>query len=141
MYFLRLFKTAAAGTIFRIESKGLGTGSSGFMRLYTDRFGMIKLPVPPREEQTRIVMGIARNIQEIECSEERINREISLLLEFRSRLIADVVTGQLDVRESGAKLPEGPREEDVELIEGASGEEGERSEFEEMADSGTIGQE
>jgi type I restriction enzyme, S subunit len=45
-YFVRLFKTPAAGTVFRIESKGLGTGSSGFMRLYTDRFGVIKLPVP-----------------------------------------------------------------------------------------------
>jgi type I restriction enzyme S subunit len=118
MYFLRLFKTPAAGTIFRIESKGLGTGSSGFMRLYADRFGMIKLPVPPREEQTRIVLGIARNIQEIECSEERINREISLLLEFRSRLIADVVTGQLDVREAAAKLP--PEREELEPIDDAA---------------------
>jgi type I restriction enzyme, S subunit len=34
------------------------------------------------------------------------NREISLLLEFRGRLIADVVTGKLDVREAAARLPE-----------------------------------
>jgi type I restriction enzyme S subunit len=118
MYFLRLFKTPAARTVFRIESKGLGTGSSGFMRLYTDRFGMIKLPVPPRGEQTRIVLGIARNIQEIEHSEERINREIAVLLEFRSRLIADVVTGHLDVREAATKLP--PEPEELEPIDDAA---------------------
>ena len=34
------------------------------------------------------------------------NREISLLREYRTRLIADVVTGKLDVREAAAGLPE-----------------------------------
>lgn len=110
MYFLRLFKTPAAGTVFRVESKGLGTGSSGFMRLYTDRFGMIKLAVPPQEEQMRIVQVIAVSTQEIERTEERVNREISLLHEYRTRLIADVVTGKLDVREVTAQLPEEPEE-------------------------------
>ena len=35
-----------------------------------------------------------------------ISREISLLREYRTRLIADVVTGKLDVREAAANLPE-----------------------------------
>ena len=35
-----------------------------------------------------------------------IKREISLLREYRTRLIADVVTGKLDVREAAANLPE-----------------------------------
>ena len=34
------------------------------------------------------------------------NREIELLNEYRTRLIADVVTGKLDVREAAAALPE-----------------------------------
>ncbi len=34
------------------------------------------------------------------------DREISLLREYRTRLIADVVTGKLDVREAAANLPE-----------------------------------
>ncbi len=33
-------------------------------------------------------------------------REISLLREYRTRLIADVVTGKLDVREAAARLPD-----------------------------------
>ena len=36
----------------------------------------------------------------------RIQREIELLREFRTRLTADVVTGQLDVREVAAILPD-----------------------------------
>lgn len=33
-------------------------------------------------------------------------REISLLREYRTRLVSDVVTGKLDVREAAAKLPD-----------------------------------
>lgn len=36
----------------------------------------------------------------------RLDAEISLLREYRTRLIADVVTGKLDVREAAARLPE-----------------------------------
>ena len=36
----------------------------------------------------------------------RARREIGLLREYRTRLIADVVTGKLDVREAAAKLPD-----------------------------------
>jgi type I restriction enzyme S subunit len=105
-YFLRLFKTSTAGGIFRIESRGLGTGSAGFMRLYTDRFGMIKLPVPPVDEQQQIVQDISDGIAEIERTGDRLKRETDLLHEYRTRLIADVVTGKLDVREAASQLPD-----------------------------------
>ena len=36
---------------------------------------------------------------------EKRNREINLLCQYRTRLIADVVTGKLDVREAAARLP------------------------------------
>jgi type I restriction enzyme S subunit len=42
-------------------------------------------------------------------------REIQLLREYRTRLIADVVTGKLDVREAAARLPEDPT--DAETID------------------------
>jgi type I restriction enzyme S subunit len=35
-----------------------------------------------------------------------VNREIRFLHEYRTRLIADVVTGKLDVREAAARLPQ-----------------------------------
>jgi type I restriction enzyme, S subunit len=105
-YYSRLFKTPSAKAVFRIESKGLGTGSSGFMRLYTDRFGMIKLPAPPIEEQREIISTIENNVAELELTEERLRREVELLREYRNRLMADVVTGKLDVRDSAERLSE-----------------------------------
>ena len=57
-YFLALFRNSAIRGVFLTESKGLGTGSSGFLRLYSDRFGGIKVPCPPREEQEKIVLAI-----------------------------------------------------------------------------------
>ena len=35
-----------------------------------------------------------------------VNRETDLVREYRTRLIVDVVTGRLDVREAAAALPE-----------------------------------
>jgi type I restriction enzyme S subunit len=66
----------------------------------------VKLPRPPGCEQKRILEFI-----EEECSTANrvihgINQEIALLREFRTRLIADVVTGKLDVRETAVALPE-----------------------------------
>ena len=42
-----------------------------------------------------------------DCLEEitRAEREITLIRQYRTRLIADVVTGQLDVRAAAARLP------------------------------------
>lgn len=105
-YFLKLFKTKAVGTIFRMESKGLGTGSSGFMRLYTDRFGRINLPLPPVEEQRAIVAATDKLTENFDFAITRAQQEISFLREYRTRLIADVVTGKLDVRDAAALLPE-----------------------------------
>ena len=52
------------------------------------------------------------------CS--RLEREIELLREYRTRLIADVVTGKLDVREAAARLPQEAApdmpEDDIDLI-------------------------
>ena len=40
----------------------------------------------------------------------RARRQIDLLREYRTRLIAAVVTGKLDVREAAANLPEEARQ-------------------------------
>ena len=43
----------------------------------------------------------------IDAAITRARRRIELLREYRTRLIADVVTGKLDVRDAAASLPEG----------------------------------
>lgn len=62
--------------------------------------------LPPLPEQQAILAEIASQTDEIATVIDRTEREIALLREYRTRLIADVVTGKLDVREAAAKLPD-----------------------------------
>jgi type I restriction enzyme S subunit len=64
-----------------------------------------KMPLPPRAEQTAIVRYLDDATSNTRTLIERTNREVQLLRELRSRLVSDVVTGKLDVREAAAKLP------------------------------------
>jgi type I restriction enzyme S subunit len=66
----------------------------------------VVLPVPPEEEQSAIVRFLDHETEANDRIIDRATREISLLREYRTRLIADVVTGKLDVRTAAAKLPE-----------------------------------
>jgi type I restriction enzyme, S subunit len=72
--------------------------------------------LPPVAEQRVILDEVARQTSWLEAAMDRSENEIFLLREYRSRLIADVVTGKLDVREAAAQLPEEP--EEPELLDG-----------------------
>ena len=66
----------------------------------------VRLPVPPLIEQTTIVRFLDHSIISLNEDTNRARCRIALLHEYRTRLIADVVTGKLDVREAAAALPE-----------------------------------
>ena len=68
-------------------------------------------PVPPAEVQEAIAGHLQESSKTITLGLDRIRREISLLREYRTRLVADVVTGKLDVREAAANLPAEPKAE------------------------------
>ena len=91
---------------FRRESTGLGTGTAGFLRLYDDAFLETKVFLPLVQEQILILKALAEETAEINTLIERQQKEVQLIAEYRTRLIADVVTGKLDVREAAAALPE-----------------------------------
>ena len=61
--------------------------------------------MPPLAEQTAILSYLHGAVADIDTAIDRARREIELLREYRTRLIADVVTGKLDVREAAAALP------------------------------------
>ncbi len=86
------------------------------------------LPVPPAEEQEKIVENLEAKTEALEITKQGAEREILLLREFHTRLIADVVTGKLDVREAAAKLPaetgDLETEEEIEKIVSEAEEEG-----------------
>jgi type I restriction enzyme S subunit len=92
-----------------------------------------KLALPGLDEQESIIGAVRLATQSLELAIARSQREIDLLVEYRTRLIADVATGKLDVREAASRLRDGPEtdpidnvvtdldaEDDVEeLVEGA----------------------
>lgn len=65
-----------------------------------------RVVVPPLEEQDEIVGAIEHATRQISEAVKRTEVEIALLREYRTRMIADVVTGKLDVREATAALPD-----------------------------------
>lgn len=74
--------------------------------------GMI-VCIPPLPEQVAIVYYLDKETDIIDETITRTHRQITLLQEYRTRLIADVVTGKLDVREAAAHLPEESGESDM----------------------------
>jgi type I restriction enzyme S subunit len=66
----------------------------------------IMVAVPPVSEQDDVVAGIEKASIHFDTAVDHAQREISLLREYRTRLIADVVTGRLDVCAAAAALPE-----------------------------------
>ena len=63
--------------------------------------------MPPRLEQIRSLPEHKVQTSGLTAAIARARRQIELLQEYRTRLIADVVTGKLDVREAAARLPDG----------------------------------
>lgn len=65
-----------------------------------------KIALPDLDEQQSIIRAVRLSTQSLEAAIARSQREVELLSEYRTRLIADVVTGKLDVREAAARLPD-----------------------------------
>jgi type I restriction enzyme S subunit len=68
----------------------------------------IEVPVPPASEQDAIVSWIDAATAIADRAIARMEQEVALLQDYRSRLIADVITGKIDVREVAAHLPDAP---------------------------------
>jgi type I restriction enzyme, S subunit len=62
--------------------------------------------LPPVAEQGAILKEMAGQTSSLDSTIVRTEDEINLLREYRTRLIADVVTGKLDLREAAARLPD-----------------------------------
>jgi type I restriction enzyme S subunit len=75
------------------------------LRLYPDEFFRLEIIQPPHDEQLEIVASIQVETADLDTAISRLEREIVLLREYRTRLVADVVTGKLDVREAPSRLP------------------------------------
>jgi type I restriction enzyme, S subunit len=94
-----------------------------------DTFMSIRVAIPPHEEMRKILSTIVAETARIDGAIEHAEREVHLVQEFRTRLISDVVTGKLDVRQAAEQLPEvvedaGPLDDDGMLDGDESEDEG-----------------
>lgn len=96
-----------------------------FFEISTWSFENIKVPLPPLPQQKEILDYIRETTISLDQAISRAEREIELMTEYRARLISDVVTGKVDVRDidvpqiSEDELPTPDDEADLEdgLIE------------------------
>ncbi len=110
-YMHYLLRTPHVIGIFESYSYGIAEHRR---RLYAVDFLRLYLPVPPVNEQDAIVQYIGSIQERTKEVTDRIQKEIDLLREYRTRLISDVVTGQMDVR--GIEIPDYTPEEDIEEV-------------------------
>jgi type I restriction enzyme S subunit len=86
--------------------------------LNVERIGAMGMPFPPLDEQRQIAKQAESEMAEFDVGIDRLEREITLLREYRTRLGADVVTGKLDVRDAASELPKGAG---AEIIDDSAG--------------------
>ena len=75
-------------------------------KLTQDRLLSISIALPALSEQDAIVDFVATETEPLKAAIARTEREIALLREYRTRLVSDVVTGKVDVREAARNLPD-----------------------------------
>jgi type I restriction enzyme, S subunit len=80
-------------------------GIIGLVHVTKPELGSVHVPIAPVDEAEAIAREIDGATTGVERTISRLQREIELLREYRARLVADVVTGKLDVRESAAWAP------------------------------------
>jgi type I restriction enzyme, S subunit len=101
-YFSNLFRTSA----YRGEVDGRSHGIvKDRNRLYWEDFKQISSPVPPTREQEEIADFVEETSSAADRAISQLQESLALAHEYRTRLIADVVTGKVDVRRAAAKLP------------------------------------
>lgn len=82
--------------------------TTGIQNLDLDAYRSILIPMPDMDSQAVICREIEESLAENDSVVDRVNHEIELIHEFRTRLVSDVVTGQVDVRALAATLPGAP---------------------------------
>jgi type I restriction enzyme S subunit len=98
-YLFRLFQSKKINVQFELCSNGVTRVALGSYDLKN-----AKVPVPPIDEQQQIIEHLNRETKAIYKTIAQIEKEIVLTEEYRTALIAEAVTGKIDVR--NYKIPE-----------------------------------
>ena len=87
----------------RVTASSVGVA---YPAIAESRLAAFHVTIPPHREQSQIVDDLDSIIAALDSQRSRTQRQIELIKEYRTRLIADVVTGKLDVREAAENLPD-----------------------------------
>ena len=101
-YFGYLFKSVGYINALQATANFIRDGQD----LNFENYCRVDLAYPSIEEQQGIAQFLEQTTTAIRSTVERYRGQVELVREYRTRLIADVVTGKLDVREAAAGLPE-----------------------------------
>ena len=91
-FFFHYFRTALKNEVFQ------GTAKSTVDSLRLPMLQNFPVTIPPTPEQSAIVQHLEKMNTDMDVAMDRARRQIELMEEYRTRLIADVVTGKMDVR-------------------------------------------
>ena len=101
--------------LYSVSKRGvfLADGSENTIaHLTAEKFKRYRFAFPPRKEQDAIARHLDITLAGVDQGIELETHSIEVLHEYRTRLVADVVTGKLDVRAAAARLPDETEEPD-----------------------------
>ena len=101
-YFGYLFKSVGYINALQATANFIRDGQD----LNFENYCRVDLPFPSIEEQQGIAQFLDQTTTATRSTVERYRGQVERVREYRARLIADIVTGKLDVREAVAGLPE-----------------------------------
>ncbi|WP_251922132.1 restriction endonuclease subunit S [Salinibacter ruber] len=94
---MRILNSNLTDEFIRVSSRGATVDHFNMSDI-----GKIPFLVPPLEEQKRIVDHIDERTSEIDDAIDQAERQIELMEQYRTSLVAEVVTGQVNVRDAVA---------------------------------------
>lgn len=100
-YFHYAIRSKVYVNFFAQASDGIRVGQ---WDLQMDKMKEIPFIVPPADEQIAIVKYIKQALPQYDAAIEKLTEEVAVLEEYKNKVIADAVTGNIDVR--GIEIPE-----------------------------------
>lgn len=99
-YFHYAIRSKVYVNFFAQASDGIRVGQ---WDLQMDKMKEIPFIVPPADEQIAIVKYIKQALPQYDAAIEKLAEEVAVLEEYKNKIIADTVTGKIDVR--GIEIP------------------------------------
>lgn len=96
-----LFRSRCMVDQYLVISRGVGSIQRN---LYWSALKRVVVPIPSKEEQMEIVEYLDNINNKFDVTIKKLTEEVAVLEEYKNKIIADTVTGKIDVR--GIEIPE-----------------------------------